>query len=77
MSLPELTGLLEAMGATDAVNLDGGGSTVMVLRGTPVSRPSDAEGERPVANALAVVRDPALCEVPDVSESPGSHPAGR
>ena len=77
MSLPELTGLLEAVGATDAVNLDGGGSTVMVLRGVPVSRPSDAEGERPVANALAVVRDPSFCDALGVSGSPTSHPTGR
>jgi len=64
MSLPELAGLMESLGATDAVNLDGGGSTVMVLRGVAVNRPSDAEGERPVVNALAVVRDPALCRFP-------------
>ncbi len=61
MTLPELASLLESLGATEAVNLDGGGSTVMVLGGVPVSRPSDAEGERPVANALAVVRDPGFC----------------
>jgi len=61
MTLPELAGLFEALGVTEAVNLDGGGSTVMVLEGIPVSRPSDAEGERPVVNALAVVRDPAFC----------------
>jgi len=69
MSLPELAGLMEALGVTDAVNLDGGGSTVMVLRGVMVSRPSDAEGERPVVNALAVVRDPQLCRLP-ASHSP-------
>jgi len=63
MSLPELAGLMEALGVTEAVNLDGGGSTVMVLRGAAVNRPSDSEGERPVVNALAVVRDPALCRV--------------
>jgi len=61
MTLPELAGLFEALGVTEAVNLDGGGSTVMVLKGIPVSRPSDAEGERPVVNALAVVRDPGFC----------------
>jgi exopolysaccharide biosynthesis protein len=61
MSLPELTGLLEALGATEAVNLDGGGSTSMILRGAAVNRPSDEEGERPVVNALAVVRDAKLC----------------
>ena len=61
MSLPELTDLMEALGITEALNLDGGGSSVMVIRGQVVSRPSDAEGERPVANALAVRKDPAYC----------------
>ncbi len=63
MSLPELVDLMEALGITEALNLDGGGSSVMVIRGQVVSRPSDAEGERPVANALAVRKDPAFCPV--------------
>ena len=52
--------LMRDLGAADAVNLDGGGSTAMVIRDAPsgairlVNRPSDAAGERPVANALAV-----------------------
>jgi hypothetical protein len=61
MSLPELASLLEALGAREALNLDGGGSSVMVVRGHAVSRPSDESGERPVANALLLVDDPALC----------------
>jgi hypothetical protein len=61
MSLPELAGLFEALGVEDAVNLDGGGSTVMVLGGEAVSSPSDAEGERPVANALGIVQDAGYC----------------
>jgi exopolysaccharide biosynthesis protein len=61
MSLPELAGLFKSLGATEAVNLDGGGSTVMVLDGYPVSRPSDAGGERAVVNALGVVRDQEFC----------------
>jgi hypothetical protein len=63
MTLPELTLLLESLGVTEAVNLDGGGSSVMIVGGVPVSRPSDAEGERPVVNALAVLRDPDLCQL--------------
>jgi exopolysaccharide biosynthesis protein len=63
MTLPELTQLLESLGATEALNLDGGGSSVMVLGGEAVSRPSDAEGERPVGNALAVMKDAGLCRV--------------
>ncbi len=62
MSLRETATLLRDMGARDAINLDGGGSSAMVIRdaGAPgmqrvVNKPSDAVGERPVANALAVV----------------------
>lgn len=61
MSLPELAELFEALGAEEALNLDGGGSTVLVVHGSPVNRPSDATGERPVVNALALVRTPEVC----------------
>ncbi|MBT8337248.1 MAG: phosphodiester glycosidase family protein [Gemmatimonadetes bacterium] len=61
MTLPELADLFDALGATEALNLDGGGSSVMLLRGRRVSRPSDAEGERPVVNALLIVEDPDGC----------------
>lgn len=67
MTLPELTALLEALGADEALNLDGGGSSVMVVRGRVRNRPSDGAGERPVVNALAVVRDPYGC-----TDRPGS-----
>lgn len=63
MTLSELASVFEALGVSEALNLDGGGSTVMVLEGVAVSRPSDAEGERAVVNALAVVREPGLCRV--------------
>ena len=63
MTLPELASVLEALGAEEAVNLDGGGSSVMVVGGEPVSSPSDVEGERPVANALGILRDPGLCRL--------------
>lgn len=62
MTLPELAELFEALGAEEALNLDGGGSTVMVVGEQAVSRPSDLTGERPVVNALALVQDPASCE---------------
>jgi len=52
MSLPELTALLAALGAVDGVNLDGGGSTAMVVGGELVTRPSDQEGERANGDAL-------------------------
>ena len=41
--------------AYQALNLDGGGSTTMVVRQQVVNSPSDQTGERPVANALLLV----------------------
>lgn len=61
MSLPELATLLESIGAVEAINLDGGGSSTMVVRGETVNRPSDESGERPVVNALALIRDVSGC----------------
>jgi hypothetical protein len=61
MTLPELATLLQALGATEALNLDGGGSSTMLVNGRVVSRPSDPLGPRPVVNALTVVEDPSLC----------------
>ena len=61
MTLPELTELLEALGAEEALNLDGGGSSTLVVGGRVVNRPSDENGERPVVNALLLVRDPGRC----------------
>lgn len=63
MTLPELTDLFRALGVRDAVNLDGGGSSVMIVRGQPVNRPSDPSGERPVVNALVIRRDHSYCVV--------------
>jgi hypothetical protein len=54
MSLPELTWLFQRLGADHALNLDGGGSTALVIRQRLVNRPSDASGERAVGNVLAL-----------------------
>ena len=61
MTLAEMTATLSATEATEALNFDGGGSSVMVVHGRRVSRPSEEDGERAVRNALAVVSDPAFC----------------
>jgi len=61
MTLPEFAALFEALGADEAINLDGGGSTVMVVDDRSVSRPSDPTGERAVANALALVQRQGGC----------------
>ncbi len=43
--------------AYQGLNLDGGGSTTMVVSEQVVNKPSDPTGERPVANALLVVAE--------------------
>ncbi|NQT63639.1 MAG: phosphodiester glycosidase family protein [Candidatus Marinimicrobia bacterium] len=55
MSLFELADYMLEWGVYQGVNLDGGGSTTMVVRGDVVSSPSDAGGERSVANALMAI----------------------
>ena len=54
MSLNELANLLLEFGAVEAINLDGGGSTTMVIENKVVNKPSDQTGERPVSDALLV-----------------------
>jgi hypothetical protein len=55
MTLPEAARLMRSLGATDALNLDGGGSSTMTVRGQVVNRPSDRVGERPVSDGLFVM----------------------
>ncbi|PYT02157.1 MAG: hypothetical protein DMF60_22125 [Acidobacteria bacterium] len=55
MKLPELATLLLEFGGSDGINLDGGGSTTMVLNGKLVNKPSDQNGERPVSDALLIL----------------------
>ncbi len=54
MSLRQLAELLVGLGAREAVNLDGGGSSTMWVRGRVVNRPSGGS-ERQVCSALAVL----------------------
>jgi hypothetical protein len=63
MTLDELATLFEALGVRDALNLDGGGSSTMVVGTRVVSRPADPSGPRPVVNALVIRHDPGLCAV--------------
>ncbi len=65
LSLPELTRIMHWLGCRDAVNLDGGGSTTMYVKGRGsdgiVNNPSDngrfdPAGQRRVANAILVVK---------------------
>ncbi|MCK5456380.1 MAG: phosphodiester glycosidase family protein, partial [Melioribacteraceae bacterium] len=55
MSLPELADFMVGIGVYRGINLDGGGSTTMIVRGEVANSPSDAGGERSVANSLMAV----------------------
>ncbi|MBL0173585.1 MAG: phosphodiester glycosidase family protein [Gemmatimonadaceae bacterium] len=58
MTLVEMADDLKRLGAWQAMNFDGGGSTTMVIDGTVVNTPSDPTGEREVGNALLIVAKP-------------------
>lgn len=60
VTLPEAAGVLLSLGAVDAMNLDGGGSSTMVVRDRVRNSPSDPgrtddRRQRKVSNAIAVV----------------------
>jgi len=56
MTLSELARYLVRLGARQAMNLDGGGSAAMVVRGKVVNRPSDGK-ERPISNGLLITKN--------------------
>lgn len=67
MTLVELGREMVRLGAVRAVNLDGGGSTTMWVRGLGVvNRPSDPTGQRAVSSALLVL--------PAAEPGPGAAP---
>lgn len=55
MTFPELAAYMVSLGCTEALNLDGGGSATLWVRGQVVNSPSEGR-ERPGANALVLVR---------------------
>ena len=82
LNFEEEAAVMLALGAVNAVNLDGGGSTTMTVRGNIVTRPSDATGERPIADAIVVAGRTSLS--PDrgrrgrgVRHASAPHPRGR
>jgi hypothetical protein len=54
MTLVELANLMKYLGAVTAMNLDGGGSSTMVVKGSVKNRPSDGS-ERSVFNSILVL----------------------
>jgi hypothetical protein len=66
MTLAEAADLLLALGATDGINLDGGGSTTFVTNGTVANQPSDVAvrgGDGPVIRHSAQAGDKVLGHV--------------
>jgi hypothetical protein len=59
MTFEELQRLSDRLSLVDALNLDGGGSTTMVVKGQMVNRPSDPGGPRPVSDAIVVTQRPS------------------
>jgi exopolysaccharide biosynthesis protein len=57
MTLAEVQQYLKKIGCIDGINLDGGGSTTMWIKNKGlVNFPSDSSGERPVSNALLIIK---------------------
>jgi len=53
MTLMELANFMKSIGCTNAMNLDGGGSTVMYVNGQVVNRPAQ-KGGIPLSNAIVL-----------------------
>ena len=66
-SLKDLAATMIRLGAVNAINLDGGGSSEISIKGLVVNSPSDGI-ERPIANALIVTAEPyKLDELPKLT----------
>ena len=47
-SLKQLANMMLELGCVEALNLDGGGSSCLLVNGRETIKPSDKEGQRPV-----------------------------
>jgi exopolysaccharide biosynthesis protein len=59
VDLVELAVIMRDLGAVDALNLDGGGSSALVVGGVPLNRPSGRTEQREVMSALVTYCHPA------------------
>jgi len=53
-SLVQLANIFMSLGCEEALNLDGGGSSCLLINGIETIKPSDKEGERPVPGVFLV-----------------------
>jgi exopolysaccharide biosynthesis protein len=72
MSLYELANYMLEWPVYQGMNLDGGGSATMVVRGEVVNSPCDTEGERAVANALMIINSEPTGPLADLLIKPQS-----
>jgi exopolysaccharide biosynthesis protein len=57
ISLEQFAEVMISEGIYQGLNLDGGGSTTMVINSKVVNNPSDSTGEREVGNCLVLIRN--------------------
>ena len=55
MTLEQLADFMKSVGCTNAMNLDGGGSSVMYVNGKIVNNPQEIVGV-PISNAIVLSR---------------------
>jgi exopolysaccharide biosynthesis protein len=53
-TLPQLAKIMLDLGCVEAMNLDGGGSSCMLVNGKETIKPSDKEGQRPIPAVLTI-----------------------
>jgi len=53
-TLPQMAKIMVDLGCVEAMNLDGGGSSCMLINGNETIKPSDPSGQRPVPAVLVI-----------------------
>lgn len=64
-TLPEVAQMMKELGAVEAMNLDGGGSSAMIVNDEVINRPSDATGMRPVPSVLLLTLKTLIFDTED------------
>ncbi len=70
-NLTEMTRLFQALRVDEALNLDGGGSSSMIVSGELTGTPSDTSGERPVGDAVLILKPTSRSDKKQYSEETG------
>jgi len=65
VTLEDLAAIMRDLGAVDALNLDGGGSSALVVNGVLLNRPVGNTNEREVMSALVTFCRPSASELRD------------